>query len=144
MTGVHKLSGACLCGAVQITATADNATLQACHCDMCRQQTSSMFVSISADPQSIQISGPAKIYQSSEWAERGFCSECGSTLWYGTRHDGLRNLSAGLFGNAGNAPMKLEFFADKCPQGYALAGDHKKLSSQETIALFAPQEGDSQ
>jgi hypothetical protein len=40
--------------------------------------------------------------------------------------------------------MKLEFFADKCPQGYALAGDHKKLSSQETIALFAPQEGDSQ
>jgi hypothetical protein len=55
-------------------------------------------------------------------------------------HDGTRNLSAGLFENAGAAPLKLEFFVDNCPQGYALAGDHQKMTTQETLALFAPEE----
>ncbi|KAJ03821.1 GFA family protein [Sulfitobacter mediterraneus] len=143
MDEVQHLSGQCLCGAVQITATASNPILRACHCDMCRQHTSGMFVSISADPDSISVEGPAKSFRSSEWAERGFCPECGSTLWYGTVHDGVKNLSAGLFKGAADAPMKLEFFTDNCPQGYALAGTHKKLSTQETIALFAPQEGEA-
>ena len=80
------------------------------------------------------------LYSSSDWAERGFCEICGSTLWYGTVHDGALNLSAGLFDNAAGAEMKIEFFADAAPKGYALAGDHKKLTTQETIALFAPDE----
>ena len=134
------LQGQCLCGAVTVTATMSRPMLRACHCDMCRQHTSGPFFSIAADPDSITVTGPTKSYRSSDWAERGFCEVCGSTLWYGTTHDGARNLSAGLFPNAGGAPIKLEFFVDKCPQGYALQGDHKKLNTQDTIALFAPQE----
>jgi hypothetical protein len=56
------------------------------------------------------------------------------------QHDGSRNLAAGLFDNAANAPMTVEFFTDNCPQAYALTGDHKKMTTQETIALFAPDE----
>jgi hypothetical protein len=107
---------------------------------MCRQHTSGAFFSIAADPDSIVVEGPAQRYQSSDWAERGFCGTCGSTLWYATLADGQRNLSAGLFENAGGAQLKLEFFADKCPQGYVLAGDHRKMTTKETIALFAPNE----
>ncbi len=135
-----ELNGRCLCGEVTVTASSPKPILRACHCDMCRQHTSGPFFSISADHESIKVSGPAKTYRSSEWAERGFCSTCGSTLWYGTVHDGVRNLSAGLFKDAGGAPLKLEFFVDQCPQGYALAGDHKKLTTKDTIALFAPKE----
>lgn len=102
-----------------------------------------MFMSLATDPGSETITGPAKAYPSSEWAERGFCEVCGSTLWYGTLHDGAKNLAAGLFDNAAAAPLKLEFFADQCPQGYKLAGDHKRLSTQQTIAMFAPDEGDA-
>lgn len=86
----------------------------------------------------IDVQGPARSFQSSDWAERGFCGVCGSTLWYGTTHDGVRNLSAGLFENAAGAPLKLEFFADAAPDGYALAGDHRKMTTAETEALFAP------
>ena len=70
-----------------------------------------------------------------------FCSVCGSTLWYGTQKDGVRHFSAGLFKDAGGAALKLEFFTDAAP-GYALAGDHRKMTAVETEALFAP-EGDS-
>ena len=135
-----QLEGQCLCGAVTITAQMDAPMLRACHCDMCRRQNSGAYMSISNDPHAIAVEGEVTIYRSSEWAERGFCPQCGSTLWYGTVHDGARHLSAGLFDNAGGAPLKLEFFNDNCPEGYAFAGDHKKLTTAETIALFAPQE----
>lgn len=102
-----------------------------------------MFISVAIDAGSLKVSGPAQSYRSSEWAERGFCSTCGSTLWYGTVHDGARHPAAGLFKDLQGAPMKIEFFADMCPSGYALAGDHRKLTTEETMALFAPSEGDT-
>jgi hypothetical protein len=134
------LTGQCLCGAVTVTATVTKPIVRACHCEMCRRHTSSMFMSLPATD--IVVDGPAKSFQSSDWAERGFCEICGSTLWYATTDDGVRNLSAGLFENAGGAPLKLEFFADAAPDGYALAGDHRKMTTKETEALFAPNEGD--
>ncbi len=99
-------------------------------------------MSITTDKDSIKVSGPAKSFRSSEWAERGFCETCGSTLWYSSINDGVKNLAAGLFDNAADAQLKLEFFADKRPEGYALSGDHRKLNTEEMIALFAPQDGD--
>lgn len=131
------LEGQCLCGAVTVKAAVTNPIVRACHCEMCRRHTSSMYMSLPVE--NIEFSGPTKTYQSSDWAERGFCEVCGSTLWYATTGDGKINPSAGLFANAGDAPLKLEFFADAAPSGYALAGDHRKMTTQETAALFAPQ-----
>lgn len=134
--------GHCLCGAVTVTAKIGK-RVRACHCDMCRRHTSGAFFSVEALQDSITVTGPATSYRSSEWAERGFCAKCGSTLWYSTVHDGVRNLAAGLYENAADGTLDIEFFADRCPQGYALAGDHQKLSTQETIALFAPDAGET-
>jgi len=139
-----ELSGNCLCGAVTVTATASDPILRACHCNMCQQHTSSVFVNIRADQDSIVMNGPVKVFKSSEWAQRAFCEVCGSTLWYGLIHDNSRNLAAGLFENAGGAALAIEYFTDECPQGYALAGDHQKLTRKQTLALFAPDEGEAQ
>lgn len=136
----QTLRGSCLCGAVTVTVQTELPRLRACHCDMCRQHTSGMFISVETLPGTLEVSGPAQSYASSEWAERGFCGTCGSTLWYGTQADGVRHPAAGLFDGAALGEMTLEFFADECPQGYALSGDHRKLSTEETIAMF---EGDA-
>ena len=136
----RTVSGHCLCGAVTVTAQVAKPILRACHCDMCRQHTSSMFMSLATIPGSETVTGEVARYRSSEWAERAFCPKCGSTIWYGTVADGVRNLSAGLFENAAGAPLKLEFFADQCPQGYALAGEHRKMTAEECFALFAPED----
>jgi len=137
-----KLDGQCLCGAVTVSAETETPVLRACHCDMCRRHTSSMFISIPTEQDSQRVDGPAKSYRSSDRAERGFCTQCGSTLWYAMTRTGERNLAAGLFPGAGGGQMKYEFFADMCPSGYALAGEHRKLSSEEMIALIAPNDGD--
>lgn len=137
MVQTQKLKGRCLCGAVIVSVETENPRLRACHCDMCRQHTSGMFISVDTVPGTLQVQGPAQSFASSEWAERGFCGTCGSTLWYGTVEDGVRHPSAGLFDGAVLGEMTLEFFADECPQGYALKGDHRKLSTVETIAMFS-------
>ena len=134
---VSDIHGQCLCGAVRVSAQVDAPRLRACHCDMCRQQTSGAFFSLETLPDSITITGSVQSFKSSDWASRGFCGTCGSTLWY--EMNGMRNLSAGLFPDTGGGVLKMEFFTDKCPQGYALAGQHKKLTTQETLALFAPE-----
>lgn len=137
----QEIKGQCLCGAVRVSAAVDKPRLRVCHCDMCRQHTSGAFFSLETVAGSVEVTGPAQDFKSSDWASRGFCGTCGSTLWY--KMDGTRNLSAGLFPDAGGGMLKVEFFADNCPQGYTLSGDHKKMTTQETIALFAPQDGEA-
>jgi hypothetical protein len=131
------LKGQCLCGAVTVTARSDKPELRACHCEMCRRHTSGAFVSIKTEPGSVSAEGPARSYRSSDWAERGFCGVCGSTLWYGTVKDGVRHPSAGLFPDAGGGTLVIEFFADNCPHGYAFAGTHPKLDTPATHDLFS-------
>ena len=143
MSTQEQIEGRCLCGDVTATAKMARPMMRACHCDMCRQHTSSMFMSLGVDPGSLSFEGPVKTYRSSEWAERGFCGTCGSTLFYGTVADGARHPSAGLFKDAAGAPLKLEFFADATP-GYAIEGEHRKMTTEETLALFAPEAGDDQ
>lgn len=143
MGGVNQtdeIVGRCLCGEVTLRATLSEPCLRACHCDMCRQHTSGAFLSLRAVRDSITVEGPARRYRSSAWAERGFCGTCESTLWYETLNDGARNLAAGLFPDAGGAVLTQEFFHDRCPAGYAFDGDHQKLTTTQTIALFAPTE----
>lgn len=132
----HILHGHCLCGEVKLTVRSETLYLRACHCDMCRRHTSGMYMSLDTIPGTLTVEGPAQSYVSSDWAERGFCGTCGSTLWYGLQADGMRHPAAGLFDDAAGGKMKMEFFSDRCPSGYALAGDHSRLNTKETIAMF--------
>ncbi|MEM6890052.1 MAG: GFA family protein [Pseudomonadota bacterium] len=136
----HILKGRCLCGAVTVTVPAPDRKLRACHCDMCQQHTSGIYFSILTDQEGMEVTGPATTFRSSHWAERAFCSTCGSTLWYGTVDDGARHLSAGLFPNAGNGKLVIEFYSDERPDGYKLGGDQRRLNREETIALFTGEE----
>ena len=93
--------------------------------------------------------GPVKTYTSSEWAERTFCGECGSALWYrvtgpGPMHNQTQ-MAAGLFENAAGASLKLELYIDKKPQGYEFAGKTHQMTEADVISAFAPsEEGESQ
>lgn len=136
-------TGQCMCGAVTVQATIPQPPrLNACHCDMCRQHNSAMLLSVETAQDSIQITGPVKVFQSSEWAQRAFCETCGSTLWYGTQHDGSRNLAAGLFPDTGGT-VRFEFFCDQALSPVHIHGAEHSLTRQETFAKFAPNDGDT-
>ena len=137
-----------MCCAVTVTATPERPAVAACHCEMCQRWAAGPFLSFQAQPGYAAL-GPVRTYQSSSWAERAFCGECGSVLWYRMTapgpHHGQTQISAGLFENAGDTTLSLEIYIDKKPEGYAFDSDCRKLPGADVIEMFAPSpEGDSQ
>lgn len=105
-----------------------------------------MFMAFEAEGGSVEATGPVKVFTSSDWAERAFCENCGSPLWYritapGPMH-GQYQIAAGLFANAGGMSPRLEVYIDKKPDGYALEGGdgRKQMTEAEVIAAYAPKE----
>lgn len=74
--------GGCLCGAVRYHSTAPPVRGVICHCSMCRKHSGAPVLAFVHFPlESFRwIKGEPTRYQSSEFAARGFCSICGSTL----------------------------------------------------------------
>jgi len=133
------MTGRCLCGRVTLTADEVKPTFSACHCGMClRWSGGSPFFAVSA--KGIAFGGEENIarYDSSEWAERGFCRTCGTSLFYFLRPTGSYHLSAGLFDDRSKMELALEIFIDRKPPGYALAGDHPRWTEAETFERMKP------
>ena len=83
-------TGGCLCGAVRFEATGALRDVVVCHCAMCRKAHGHIGAYTAASRDSLRFveSRGLKWYRSSAKAQRGFCSECGSTLfWDGTERD---------------------------------------------------------
>ncbi len=150
MSGASK-TGGCLCGAVRFTLNDTPTEYGACHCSMCRKFSGGIELGIQVMPGGIAWDADEDLatYTSSEWAERTFCGECGSALWYrvtgpGPMHNQTQ-MAAGLFENAAGASLKLELYIDKKPQGYEFAGKTHQMTEADVIAAFAPsEEGESQ
>ena len=143
---MSERKGQCMCGAVTVTATPAHDTLGVCHCDMCRRWTSAGLLGFVARPGYAAL-GPVKTFSSSEWAERAFCSDCGSALWYRVtatgKHHGETHMSAGLFEDAAGGRLTHEVFIDRKPQGYAFAGETEQMTEAQIMAMFADAGGEA-
>jgi hypothetical protein len=76
--------GACLCGRVSFTVAGDIRTPDACHCVQCRKQSGHYFASTNVPRAILVVTGQESVswYQSSVNVRRGFCSTCGSFLFW--------------------------------------------------------------
>lgn len=120
---VHRLNGHCLCGAVQIGALVTK-TFGACHCRMCRQWSGGLWMGVKTVGKP-DITGPVSVHKSSIYADRGFCSKCGSAIWHRERVSGKKaiTLALGLFEDQDGWTMTREIYADARPDHYALASE---------------------
>jgi len=127
-------SGKCLCGAVTFTAETVDSHVHACHCTMCRNWSGGPL--LAAQASGVTFSGEAslKTYKSSEWAERGFCSECGTSLYYRMSGADEFILCTGSFDDAEQFALAGEIYIDEKPSSYAFAGDHPRMTGQEFMA----------
>jgi hypothetical protein len=128
------LTGRCLCGAVSFTADDVETHFHACHCGMCRRWASGPVFAARAAAVKFAGEDNLKRYRSSDWAERGFCKNCGSNLFYYLRPASSYALSVGAFDDAAQFELAGEIFIDEKPGGYEIAGDHPRLTAAEVIA----------
>ena len=76
--------GSCLCGAVTFEVAGKLPPPDACHCSKCRKHSGHYFASTVVPRSAVTIRGEEKVtwFKSSEKARRGFCSVCGSSLFW--------------------------------------------------------------
>lgn len=137
MSGVNDIKGSCLCGAVHLSTSSLNEHVAACHCQMCRQWGGGPLLAVECGSD-VSFSGEDNIgvYQSSEWAERGFCQKCGSHLFYRLKQNSQYYIPVGIFDNSEGFVLEHQVFIDEKPDYYSFANETKNMTGAEVFAQF--------
>lgn len=127
-------TGKCLCGAVSFTAASVKPDVHACHCTMCQRWLGGPALGVEAS--GVEFSGGENlsVYESSPWAERGFCNKCGSSVYYRVREPNLYVLFAGSFDDQSQFSLAGEIYIDEKKSDYDFAGEHPRLTGEEFMA----------
>ena len=130
-------NGKCLCGAVQLSITNMTDQIGVCHCNTCRNWGGGPFFSIEAGDQ-VEIRGKESlaIYNSSNWAERGFCKNCGTHLFYRIKQNQHYHVLAGLMGDGEGAHLEHQLFIDQKPGFYSFAQQTETYTGEQVFAMF--------
>jgi hypothetical protein len=141
MSEQSSVEGRCLCGAVTMTVAQVDNKLTACHCEMCRRWGGGPLLAVGCDGE-VQIQGEEAVgvYDSSPWAERGFCKTCGTHLFYRIKQAQQYHLPLGLFGDAVSPTFIRQYFIDKKPGCYTFAEQTEDLTEAQVFELFAPKD----
>lgn len=92
------LQGGCLCGAVRYRFSGSSKGVTICHCGMCRRWHGAPGAYVTGGSAAdYQIEGESHLswFQSSHDAERGFCTQCGSRLFWRTTDGATTEMTAG-------------------------------------------------
>lgn len=111
---MHK--GSCLCGAISFEVTGDLPAPTACHCTKCRKHSGHFEASTDLPRSSLTINGTENLtwYQSSEKVRRGFCSVCGSSLFWDPIYKDWTAVAMGAFDGVTHTKLIRHIFvADK-------------------------------
>lgn len=137
MSDMLRRTGGCLCGAVRFVVEKAGSEVDACHCSMCRRWAGGPIIALDCGD-AISFEGADSItrYRSSDWAERGFCKLCGSSLFYRLLQDGRYAVSAGAFDDQTDFTLSGEIFIDDKPKYYDFAGDRCRMTGAEVFAMF--------
>lgn len=88
-------TGSCECGALKFQSEGPWRDVTSCHCGQCRRSSGHYWAATAVPTDALQItkSNTLTWYRSSEFAQRGFCSACGSSVFY--KRDGVNFTSIG-------------------------------------------------
>lgn len=139
MSGTIEGNGSCLCGVIQIKAKTMNTQVGTCHCSMCRKWGGGPLMAVDCGTE-VFFEGEENIsvFDSSGWAERAFCSKCGSHLYYKLKESGQFMMPVGLFENEEKFNFDHQVFIDKKPSFYSFANVTNNLTEAEVFAKYSP------
>ena len=78
------------------------------------------------------------VFDSSKWAERGFCNKCGSHLFYRLKESKQYIMAVGLFDDDKLFVFDHQVFIDEKPSYYRFANETNDMTGAEMFAKYAP------
>jgi hypothetical protein len=111
-----RARGKCLCGAVAYEVRGPMRDVVNCHCGQCRRTHGhfAAYTSVQRSDLTMTEWRGLKWYDSSDKARRGFCQECGASLFWDMRSRGTLAIAAGsLDAPTGLKTIRHIFVAEK-------------------------------
>jgi len=130
-----------MCGAVRYELADTPGEYAACHCAMCRKFSGGILLGLEVPPGGLAWQGKDNVqtYTSSDWAERGFCKICGTSLFWRLTApgpmQGLLSLSAGSLDDMTGLNFAAEVYIDAKPDSHAFAGGRKRMTEADVLAM---------
>lgn len=145
MNSTTTANGKCLCGAVSVHAKSMDPEVGACHCDMCRKWTGGVFLVVDCKEQ-VEFTGQENIsiFNSSDWAERGFCAKCGTHLFYRLKDGNQYFMSSELFDDNSLFHFGHQIFIEEKPEYYAFSNKTKNMTGAEVFAQFESEDNNGE
>ncbi len=123
---MHK--GSCLCGAVKFEISCALPAPDACHCVQCRKHSGHYGVGSDVPKSAVRIEGEDAItwFKSSEKVRRGFCSTCGSSLFFDPLHKDWIGIALGAIDGPTNTKIHVHIFMAEKGDYYDVTDDVPK------------------
>ena len=101
------LTGGCQCGAVRFRAQKLRSNPHVCFCRMCQKATGNLFAALVGvkHPDLTWTRGRPSEFLSSDKAARGYCKDCGTSLYYRSLGGPHVSLSIGAFDEPHRIPL---------------------------------------
>ena len=135
------VTGSCLCGGVKFSGTPSKRGTGVCHCKMCRTQSSGPFFAVRMEDRvTLTEERSLKWYDASDVGERGFCTECGSTMFWRAKGAaaGQWAVSAGTLSDNSIAAIFEHIWSDDKPPYYEFADTTPRRTAAECLAGSPP------
>jgi len=118
-------NGSCLCGRVCFSVKGSLAAPDACHCVQCRKHSGHYFASTDVPRTALTISGREHLswFQSSAKVRRGFCSNCGSSLFWDPPEKDWIGIAMGAFDSPTSTQLGIHIFVAEKGDYYEITDD---------------------
>lgn len=133
------VSGSCACGAVTFVLTPPLRPVIACHCETCRKTSGHFWAATGVPLDRLTMTNDAGLtwFSATDVARRGFCNQCGSSLFYEPNGQSRIAVAAGALNGATELALESHVFVAEQGDYYDLGPDlpcHAGFSGKETHA----------
>ena len=118
------MRGSCLCGGVQFDIGLPNGKVTACHCVMCRKSSGHVWAAVRVEDADFRLihADTLRWYRSSNAAERGFCTRCGSSVLWNPENENAMHVAPGALENPTGCRTAEHIFTEDAGDYYAPEG----------------------
>jgi len=131
-----EVTGGCYCGAVRYRATNVRRDVTECHCSQCRKQAGHRHADTDTTIDQVTIDGAEHVtwFRASPEAERGFCSVCGSHMFWKHPKTDCMGLSAASVDQPTGLRMAKHIFVESKGDYYDITDGLPRFIGYDTPA----------
>jgi hypothetical protein len=124
-----RATGGCLCGAVRYEVGGPLRGVVVCHCSRCRRSHGHVAAYAACDAADLTIvAGAALRWYEQDERGRGFCAECGASVFWRANGRSTVSIAAGTFDEPTGLRTVAQIFTDDAGDYYTVTGEGERFA----------------